>query len=886
MRLRSDSLAFVVDSPDFGDRVRVGRIAAKLSQEELSAQSGVSVRAISDLERGRTRWPHPASVLRLADALQLTGPARAEFIAAAGRRLPRIAPGNGAPVSGGRVVPRQLPPAVPAFAGRSSELATLSHVLSRPGGTAVITAIGGTAGVGKTALALHWAHQVTAEFPDGQLYVNLHGFGPSGSPVSPGSAVRVLLEGLDVPPARLPHSEEGQLNLYRTLLVGKRMLVVLDNARDEGQVRPLLPGSPTCRVVVTSRNQLAGLTVLDAAHPLRLDVLTEAEAWDLLQQRLGPERLRGEDGAVYQIIKASAYLPLALSIVAGLAVLRPELPVTDIAAELTAGQGLDAFTAGEPAADIRTVLSWSYRQLGDDAARTFRLAGLHPGPSLDRYAAAALTGMALDRAEQALLTLTEGGLMQQAGPGRFGMHDLLREYARELSAAHDGELEQRAALTALFDFYLYTALTARTVMFPTDRQVSPGISPPATPIPSLVDYAQARDWLDTELTCLIAISGYAAENGWLSHAMKMSPALSSYLGLDFRFTEAVIIHQRAIKAAALADDHSAEGNAIISLAGIDYRRGRFLDAIERYQQALRHFEEIGDRTGQVAARHSLSATYQTQGKFRQAAADLRTALAFYREVGNRVMEARALYDFGSLHLRLGRYKQASRCFRQALTAYQEAGDRRFEAHLLMKVGFVDLRLGHSRQASDRLQEALVIVRDRRDLSGETDVLRHLGMVSIRQGDHEQAISYLQETLALSREIDNRHGVAATLSDLGLVRLRHGDRQTALRDLHQALSLARELQDPELTAAVLNSLGEAFSFVGQPAQGLEWHADALKVAAGTRHRYEATRAQAGLGSAHDALGDHADAVRHWQLAHDAYVRMGIPEAADIRHLLDS
>jgi transcriptional regulator with XRE-family HTH domain len=423
----------VLDGPDFGDRLRVCRVAASLSQEELSALSGVSVRAIGNLERGRTRWPHPGSVHRLADALQLTDPARAEFVGAASRRLPDAGvPGSG---SDGQVLPRQLPSAVSAFAGRSSELAALSRALARPGGTAVITAIGGTAGVGKTALALQWGHLVAAEFPDGQLYVNLNGFGPSSAPVSAGSAVRVLLEGLGVPAERLPHSDEGQLNLYRSLLAGRRMLIVLDNARDEAQVRPLLPGALTCRVVVTSRNLLAGLTALEAAHPLLLDVLTEAEAWDLLERRLGPERLRADDGATYQLIKASAYLPLAMSIVAARAALRPGLPVAEIAAELTADRGLDAFSAGEPAADIRAVLSWSYRQLDDDTARTFRLAGLHPGPDLDRYGAAALTGMTLDQAGQALLMLSEVGLMLSAGPGRYSMHDLLREYARELSTA-------------------------------------------------------------------------------------------------------------------------------------------------------------------------------------------------------------------------------------------------------------------------------------------------------------------------------------------------------------------------------------------------------------------------------------------------------------------
>jgi tetratricopeptide (TPR) repeat protein/transcriptional regulator with XRE-family HTH domain len=875
----------VPNSPDFGGRLRICRLAARLSQEELSAQSGVSVRAIGDLERGRTRWPHPGSVHRLADALRLTGEARAEFVSAARRRLPRDTPAKPGTASDGRVAPRQLPPTVPVFAGRSNELASLSHVLTRPGGTAVITAIGGTAGVGKTALALRWGHLVAAEFPDGQLYVNLRGFGPSGTPMSPGYAVRLLLEGLDVSPERLPRSEEAQLNLYRSLLVGKRMLIVLDNARDETQVRPLLPGSLTCRVLVTSRNLLAGLTALDAAHPLLLDVLTETEAWDLLEQRLGAERLHADDGAAYQLIKASACLPLALSIIAARAASRPDLSVTSIAAELTADRGLNAFTAGEPAADVRAVLTWSYRQLDNDAARAFRLAGLHPGSNLDPYKLAALTGMTLDQAQQALLALTKGGLIQRAGPDQYSMHDLLREYARELGKTHDSEPDQRTALTALFDFYLHTAYTASALMFPAESRRPPRVSAPATPVPPFDDHTRAREWLDSELSSLVVISGYTTENGWLSHAAEMSAVLYTYLHVGHHHAEAVTIHQHAVKAAARAGDHSAEGLAIIGLATVDYRQGLFLDAIERYELALLRFEEAGDLARQVRVRHSVAIIYQVQGQFGRAFAHLRHALAYYRETGDWVKEGRVLYDVGYIHLRLGRYRQASRCLHQSLISYQKAGDQRFEAHLLTKIGEADFRQGYSQQAADRWQKAVAIMRDRGDRRGVADVLRYQGMASMRRGDHEQTVSYVQESLAVSREIDHSFGEADALCHLGLARLHQGHHQAALSNLDQALNLARKLHEPELTATVLNGTGEALIAVGQPAQGLERYAEALQVATEGGDRYETARAHAGIGSAHKALGNHADAVRHWRLAHDAYVRMGAPEAEDIRHLLD-
>lgn len=886
MRGKDDLLCwcdvFVVDDHGFGSRLRAGRLAGGLSQEQLAERSGLSVHAISELERGRTRWPHPGSVQRLADALGLTGQERSEFVSAAGRRLHRVAAAKRGSATSD-VVPRQLPRAVTAFAGRVSELATLSRILTRPGGTVVVTAIGGTAGVGKTMLALRWGQLVADEFPDGQLYVNLNGFAPSGAPVPPGNAVRILLEGLGITAERLPHSEESQLDLYRSLLVGRRMLIVLDNARDDAQVRPLLPGSLTCRVVVTSRNQLASL---EEAYPLLLDVLTRAEAWDLLEQRLGAEQLRADENATDQIITASAYLPLALSIVAARAALQPGLPLKLIAGELTNDQRLDAFTVGEPAADIRAVLSWSYRQLDDDTARTFRLAGLHPGPDLDQYAVAALTGMTLERARQALTALTDCGLIQRAKASRYAMHDLLREYARELVTTREPETEQRTALTALFNYYLHTAYAASAITFPSDSQRLPRVPTPAALLPSLPDHVRARQWLDSELANMVAISGFTAGNGWNTHAGEMSAILQTYLHIDHHYAEAVAVHRHALRAATAAGDQSAMGAAHFGLASAAFRQGRFTDAIDGYERALSCYEQAGDRYGQVRAGHFLSNAYQTQGRYRQVAAYLRIALAFYRETGDRAMEARALYDFGFLYLRLHRMKQATHYLREALEIYQETGDRRTQAHLLMMIGAGTIRIGHYRQAIDYLQEALVIMRDRGDRRGEAKALGFLGAATMLQGDYSQSLPYLETAIAMSREIQYRHGEADALADLGLAFLGQGRHEAALDSLRHALIVARSLQEPEVTATVLNSFGKVLAAVGEPAQSVDRHAEALKVAADSRTIFEKARAQAGLGSAHEALGDHAEAVRYWRLAYDGYLRMGVPEAEEIRRLLDS
>jgi transcriptional regulator with XRE-family HTH domain len=369
------------------------RVVAGLSQEELSDRSGLSARAISNIERGKTPHPYARSVRLLADALGLPGRAREELLRAAcpARDGP---PGAGAAGLGLQpvIVPRQLPAAVGAFVGRKAELAALTQILDqapRAPGTVVISAIGGTPGVGKTALALHWAHQVADRFGDRQLYVNLRGFEPSGTPAAPAEAIRGFLDALSVPPEQIPVSPEAQAGLYRSLLAGKQMLLVLDNARDEQQVRPLLPASPGSLVLVTSRSQLGGLAAADGARLLTLDVLTHAEAVQLLAARFGAARAAAEPGATGRIARLCACLPLALAVAAAQAAARPRLPLAALAGELADSAGrLDALDAGDPGSSVRAVFSWSVRQLTNQAARTFRLLGIHPGPDITVPAAA------------------------------------------------------------------------------------------------------------------------------------------------------------------------------------------------------------------------------------------------------------------------------------------------------------------------------------------------------------------------------------------------------------------------------------------------------------------------------------------------------------------
>jgi transcriptional regulator with XRE-family HTH domain len=403
--------------------LRGQRIAAGLTQEDLAERSGVSVRTIADMERGRTRRPYPSSVRALIRALGLPDATGTELVAR--YRAPGDDPASptapaatAAPAAtetaevpaepAEAAVPRQLPTAVPYFAGRTSELRLLDAMLGDAGRGStgvVISAIGGTAGVGKTALALNWAHRVAPNFPDGQLYANLRGFDPAGSPAEPADVLRGFLDALQVHPERFPATTEGLAALYRSLLADRKMLVLLDNAADVAQVRPLLPASPRCLVIVTSRRELSALAAVEGARLLSLDVLPEREAIELLAARLGTDRADAEPDAITQLATLCARLPLALSVIVARAAAAPNLPLAALVTELTELRDrLDALDVGDPAANVRTVFSLSYRHLPEAAARMFRLLGLHPGPDISAPAAVSLAGVPLAEARAALAT--------------------------------------------------------------------------------------------------------------------------------------------------------------------------------------------------------------------------------------------------------------------------------------------------------------------------------------------------------------------------------------------------------------------------------------------------------------------------------------------------
>ncbi len=753
-----------------------------------------------------------------------------------------------------RVVPAQLPADVDVFTGRAQELAELDRLLSATpthidataagggGSTAVvISAVSGTAGVGKTALALRWAHRVRAEFPDGQLYVNLRGYDPD-QPLSPGYALARFLRALGVAGAEIPPEVDERADAYRSLLDGRRILIVLDNAATVEQVRPLLPGTSSALVVVTSRDALAGLVAREGARRLDLDLLPPEDAVALLGVLIG-ERVAAEPDAAAALAAQCARLPLALRIAAELAATRPTTPLAGLVAELVDEQRrlelLDA--GGDPRTAVRTVFSWSYQHLPAEAARAFRLLGLHPGPDLDSYAAAALIDTSLEQAQHLLDLLARAHLVQPTSPARYGMHDLLRGYATHLATVEDSEQERWVALTRLFDHYLATAGAAMDALHPAETHRRPRIGPPATPSPPVAEPPPARAWLDTERVTLTAVCAHTAARGWPGHTTGLASTLFRYLDIGGHYPDAVAIHAHALRAAHHSGDRAAEAHALTSLGAVYWRQGRYRRAAEHHQLALALFCEIGDQAGEARALDYLGAVYRRQGYYRRAAEHHQQALILFREIGHRTGEADALDNLGAAYRWQGYYRRAAEHHQQALILFREIGHR----------------------------------------SGEADALDNLGTVYWRQGHYGRAAEHHQQALALFREIGYRAGEADALDNLGLVYSQQGHYGRAAEHHQQALALFREIGYRDGEAMALNGIGEIHHATGHHHQAHTHHTAALTLAIQTGDRYEQARAHNGLAHTHHASGDPDQARHDWSEALALYTDLGVPEADDVR-----
>ena len=656
------------------------------------------------------------------------------------------------------ITPRQLPPAVRHFAGREEELRRLDRFLAdnpASGGVRIV-AIEGGAGIGKTTLALQWASRIGDRFPDGQVYLDLRGADPSGSALSADEASHGFLLALGMTPERIPAPLAARSALYRSILADKKILMVLDNARDAEHVRPLLPNSTGCLVIVTSRSQLTGLVATGGAFSVALDVFSPDEARQMLGRGIGEARLAREGNAVNDIVAHCAGLPLALSIVAARAATRSSFALAALSAELRdEGRRLDALDGGDSAADVRSVLSWSYRSLPPDVAKLFRLLSLHPGPDVDAEAAASLAGLPVPQARRMLLRLAREYLLTEHRPGRFLSHDLLRVYAGELVELHDDPTERQAAGDRMFEHYLRAAIAASVLVYPHRRGVA--TLPPAQPDVALVeftDHDQAMRWLETQYPVLLLVIQRAIDAGLDSHAHQLAGAVAVFLARHGRWSEMAAVHRFALTAAQRLGDRTGQAHAHRNLGLAATEIADHGEAKHHYDNALRLFGAIGDLTGAAQTHLGLSRSMDLVGRHDQALVHAKRASELYKTATDSIGQANALNSVGWCYAQLGDGRQARAACEAALILAQKNNNRWVEGAIWDSLGRAHRLVGDYGSARLAHKHALDICREIGDRPHEAETLVHIGELELALGNADGARQAWRAALAIRVEIEH------------------------------------------------------------------------------------------------------------------------------------
>ncbi len=619
----------------------------------------------------------------------------------------------------------------------------------------MISAIDGTAGVGKTALAVYWAHQVAGHYPDGQLYVNLRGFDPAAPPMDPAEAICGFLDAYEIPAARIPAAPEAQGGLYRSFMVGKRALIVLDNARDAAQVRPLLPGSPSCLTIVTSRNQLTGLAVAYGAQPITVDLFTSGEAHDFLARRLGHERIEEAPGAAAELIDLCARLPLAISIVAARALRQPALPLATLASQLRdSASRLDELDSGDAATGVRPVLSWSYQNLNPEAARMLRLLSVHPGPDVSVPAAASLAGVPLAQARGALAELTHANMLNEHVPARFTFHDLLRAYAAEQAHATDTDTVRRRATHRMLDHYAHTAHAAAGLLKPGRKRLDLDCPQPGVVPELLAGYGGARRWFGVEHRVLLAGLAQAADEGFDAHAWQISWALQAFLDMLGRWRDQITTQEIALAASRRQGDFTGQiwAHRFLGLANI--QMAFYDEAAVQLRKAVQLSEQRHDEKGLAGIYMDLTWMLNRQGRYREALAHVQQALDFFSGAGDRSGQARSLNSAAWCHAHLGNVQEAVALGEQALALHRELSEPQAKADVLDTLGYALYRDGRFNRAVGHFRHAVDLFRELGDRYYEADSLKHLGDACQAAGDLPSARDCWQRALAMLEELEH------------------------------------------------------------------------------------------------------------------------------------
>lgn len=733
-----------------------------------------------------------------------------------------------------------LPPDPPGFTGRTDELAAL---LAAARGTSPVCAVVGMAGVGKTALTLHAAHRLAGQYPDAQLFVDLHGYSEGYLPVDPTTALGALLAELGVPGHLIPTQLDERAALWRAELAGRRVIVVVDNAADVGQVRPLLPDGPGCLLLVTSRRRLAGLA---AAHTVELDVLSEHAALALFQHAVGATADPGEEPGVAEVVRLCGYLPVALQIAAARLRQRPAWTAARLAERLRD----EHRRLTELASTDRSVVAsfvLSHRHLGPLPRRLFRLLGLVPGPDIDDYAAAALAGEPVAEVRRALAELVDLHLLQRRGQDRHTFHDLLRAHARRTVRLEETDAARHAAITRLLDYYLHTAAAAADQIMRNRRAGTIDITAEPAHAPAFADHAAAVEWLLIERVNLMAAINLAAHQDWPTHAWQLAHALWWFFHLRGYTTDLV-----ATQSVALAAVHA---NSLTA-----------------------------DPRGEATVLTNLGAAFAQSGLPSEAVPLLERALALHREGGDRLSEAATLLNLSGVYYRLGAERAAIDCAYQARALYQGLGDRWGEATALNNAGIAYNQAGEPDRALAHLGEALAMREQLGTAPGLARVLGNYGWSLVLLDRPAEALPWLQEALRLNRQSGSRWDEGCILSDTGVAHARLGDFEAAFDCHRQALAMIRPMGQRGIEGELRNRAGESHQLAGRFDTAIHHFGQALSLATRAGERYHQARALDGLGHSHLALGSAELARGCWRQALAIFDDLGHRHAGIVREAL--
>jgi len=805
----------------FAGLLRQLRAEARLTQEELAEAAGVSPRSVSDLERGISRTARKDTARLLADALGLAGPVRALFVTAARGKAPAaevLAARQGVmPEAFAAAATRTLPHDVASFTGRGAELTQLLGAvddLAADGGVVGIHAIGGMAGVGKTAFAVHAAHQLADRFPAGQIFLPLHGHTPGQRPVEPGDALASLLLTAGVAAAQIPPGLQARTALWRDRLAGRQLLLVLDDVASSDQVRPLLPGSGGCLVLVTSRRHL---TALDDATAISLDTLPPGQAAAMLVRLAARPGLSPADPAVAEITRLCGHLPLAIGMVARQLHHHPAWSLSRRAAELAAAADrLELMTTEN--LSVAAAFNMSYADLTGEQQRLFRRLGLHPGTDIDAYAAAALDGTDLAAARRGLETLYDQYLLTEPAQGRYRLHDLIREHARALVGCLDPDRDRDGATTRLLDYYQHTGARADALIA---RQARPRPAPadgtvPAA-VPALAGREQALAWARAERASLLACLDHAAGTGQHARVTALTAVLAGLLRRDGPWADAITRHTAAVQAARRLGDRHGQAGALNDLGDVRRLTGEYPAAAQAHEQALGIYRDVGDRLGQANALNNLGTVWWATGDYPAAAQAHEQALGIYRDLGDRLGQANAFHNLGDVRRLTGEYPAAAQAHEQALGIYRDLGDRLGQANAIHSLGTVRRMTGDYLSAAQALEQALGIYRDLGDRLGQTGALAYLGAVRRMTGDYLSAAQALEQALGICRDLGERGGEAETLNERGTLHRVSGELARAEGCHQQALELARAIASSWDQAHALAGLGRCAIAAGHATQ---------------------------------------------------------------------